>query len=298
MFGKLSKNTPLKNVLVFSLTNVGDVILTCPVIDVLLRDFPDARLTVVVGPKGRTLFEGHPRIDAVVYDKHASLLDQGRWLMNLRKTPFDAVIDLRQTALGLFIPTRWQTSFIPPSVEGHMRLEHLAKLQGIYPDAALPVPVLAIIPKPVSAIDGLGKFAVLSPGSANSAKRWPPAGFAVVADYLVESGHQIIIVGSKDEESLVASIQGRMKHAAISLAGKTDLRELAFVVSRAALVVANDSGCMHLSSYLNAPVVTMWGPSDPSRFGPWSTKAAAVQRDADIASIPPEDVISAIARLQ
>ena len=48
----------INKILVISLSNIGDVILTLPVMDILLGDFPRAKFSVVVGPKAETLFKG------------------------------------------------------------------------------------------------------------------------------------------------------------------------------------------------------------------------------------------------
>ena len=60
MCAKLLKKSKPKHILIFSLTNIGDVVLTCPVIDILRRDFPQAKMVVVVGPKAASLFLDNP----------------------------------------------------------------------------------------------------------------------------------------------------------------------------------------------------------------------------------------------
>ena len=70
MFYKLYKNSSVKNILVITLSNIGDAVLTAPVVDILLRDFPSAQLSLVLGAKTASLFEGNPRISRLhVFDK-------------------------------------------------------------------------------------------------------------------------------------------------------------------------------------------------------------------------------------
>ena len=69
MCAKLSKKSEPKRILVVSMTNIGDVVLTCPVIDILRRDFPQAKMDVVVGPKAVSLFADNPNFGVKVFDK-------------------------------------------------------------------------------------------------------------------------------------------------------------------------------------------------------------------------------------
>ena len=64
----------VKKILVISLSNIGDVVLTFPVIDILKRDFPDAQVSVVIGPKGQELLAGNPFIRSYVFNKKQSAL--------------------------------------------------------------------------------------------------------------------------------------------------------------------------------------------------------------------------------
>ena len=76
----------IKKILVMSLSNLGDIILTFPVIDILRRDFDQADLSVMVGPKGKTLLIDNPKIDHLyVYDKGMPVNNKIRWAMELRK---------------------------------------------------------------------------------------------------------------------------------------------------------------------------------------------------------------------
>ncbi len=65
MLLKKLKKLEIKNILVISLTNIGDVVLTCPVIDALIHRFPLASVSIVIGPKAQGLFEKNPYINFV-----------------------------------------------------------------------------------------------------------------------------------------------------------------------------------------------------------------------------------------
>ena len=237
MFGKLCKNSSVNNILIITLSNIGDVVLTCPVIDILLKDFPRARFTVIVGEKAKTLFASHPRIEVKVFHKKMPLFYYVLWFLNLRLRSFDLIVDLRETALGIFLPCRFRTPVVKREFKGHMRFKHLQRLKAIYPDAEIIKERLSIILKKVSSVSRLSKYVVLAPGAADQAKRWMPSGFAAVADHLVNQGFQIIFVGDRNDAQTIDGILAHMKSPGISMAGKTDLQELAFIISRAHLTV-------------------------------------------------------------
>lgn len=298
MSGKLCKNSPVKTILVFSLSNVGDVVLTASIIDILLQDFPGAKVTAIVGPKAASLFAGHPRIDVNVFDKHASWPQQWRWLQGLRRQRFDVLLDLRQTALGLFVPARFCTPFIPQSCAEHLRFKHLRRLQTVYPQADFARRRAAIVPKPVAAAAHLSDYAVIAPGAADSVKRWHTKGFAAVADALMSQGQRIVFVGAKHDAGIIQEIEQYMTLRPVSLIGQTDLRELAFVLQKANWVMTHDSGTMHLSSYLDVPTVALWGPTPVDVARPWSSKSAVVYRGNQMSMIQVEDVLNGVREIR
>src|ERR1700733_6946963 len=103
MCARLLKKSEPKRILVVSQTNIGDVVLTCPVIDILRNDFPQAKMDVVIGPKAVSLFADNPHFGVKVFDKQSSLRQKFAWFLDLHKTHYDCVVDLRRTALALFL---------------------------------------------------------------------------------------------------------------------------------------------------------------------------------------------------
>ena len=75
----ISDKTQIKRILLITLTNVGDIILTTPVIRTLKKEFPASRLDVIVGPKGREIFEFDPAVfKLIIYDKHMPISEKRR----------------------------------------------------------------------------------------------------------------------------------------------------------------------------------------------------------------------------
>ena len=109
---------------------------------------------------------------------------------------------------------------------------------------------------------------VVAPGAGSEAKRWPVENFAeVVKGLAATSSFNFAVVGDSREAPLGEKISGTDPRRAVNLAGELTLRELAALVSEAALVLSNDSACMHLGHELRRPVAAVFGPTDPEKYG-------------------------------
>ncbi len=296
MFSKLTKNSSVKEICVISLTNIGDVVLTTPVLDILLEDFPLAGLTVVVGPKARSLYGGQTRIKTVVFEKRKPFGYYMEWYKELNRTPFDVLVDLRQTFLPLFLRHQWRTPIGTTKCEEHMLQKHLRRLKTVYPQAQLFSRKQAVVPKPVAL--PFDDFIVIAPGAADTAKRWPIENFRDLIVRLSKEGAKIILVGDDRDALSLQPILDLALPGVVSMAGKTDLRELCFVLSRSKFLIAHDSGIMHLANYMEVPHVVLWGPTDQKKYGPWRSKHAVVHKGRDMSQINLKDVVNAIEQIR
>lgn len=112
------------------------------------------------------------------------------------------------------------------------------------------------------------RYAVLHPGSQLPSRRWPAERFAEVGDQLAADGLHVVLTGATQEEALVRRVRNAMRQPAIDLSGRTSLGGLAAVVSRARIVVCNDTGISHVAAAVRAPSVVIACGSDPKRWAP------------------------------
>jgi ADP-heptose:LPS heptosyltransferase len=115
---------------------------------------------------------------------------------------------------------------------------------------------------------GRGDFACLHPGGRGPTRRWDLEGFIQVARGLTERGLRVVITGVTEEQSLAAEVAGALSDQSINLAGRTTLGSLGLVLSRARLVIANDTGVSHVAAALRIPSVILSVGSDPIRWNP------------------------------
>ena len=134
--------------------------------------------------------------------------------------------------------------------------------------ADFPPPDVSWLPR--SPADLPQRYALLVPGAAPSrpAKRWPAEKYAMLARHLADRGVTPVVIGGKTEADLGALIT-LICPTAIDLTGRTSLGELYDLAARAAVVVGNDTGPMHLAAVSGAPSLVLFGPdSDPSITAP------------------------------
>lgn len=119
-------------------------------------------------------------------------------------------------------------------------------------------------------------YAVIVPGARWKTKRWQPEKFAELASLLPLAS---VVVGSKSDMETAAEIVSLSQGKAMSLAGKTDLKELVEIMRRARFVVTNDSGPMHIAAALGIQVFAIFGPTDPVRTGPYGKGHTIIRAD-------------------
>ncbi len=145
-------------------------------------------------------------------------------------------------------------------------------------------------------------IALIAPGAGWGAKRWPPQRYADVACGLADRGMRVLVNSGPGEEALAAPIVAAAQ--AIPLAVR--LPQLIALTRRITLCVGGDTGPIHLASALGRPVVGIYGPTDPSRNGPFGTHATVLRSpgsrrdhsrreapDPGLLTIAPADVLRA-----
>ena len=124
----------------------------------------------------------------------------------------------------------------------------------------------------------------IHPGSGAPIKNWPAAGWHTVGNALAQSEHvYFLVTAGPAEQQLAQEVAAGLPQARTRLAGDTTLGVLAALYARCALVMGPDSGPLHLAVAVGTPSVTLYGASDPARFGPWGP---AARHRTVVSSIP------------
>ena len=286
---KIDRNK-IKRILFISLSNVGDIILTTPVLKVLSESFPEARLDIMVGPKGGELFKHHPAVfKVIIYDKHIPVRNKQRLIKKLRKVKYDLIIDMRNSLFPILLGAKYRTSPIhnAPRLIRHKKQQHLWKLSaiGLYVADApffvhIPPEDDDYIKKTMMELDGNKPIIAISPGAKSEIKRWTKEGFTELTNQLMEEfDAQVLMVGDGPDSYLIKDIMLSMKNEVMDLSGKTTLCQLAALLKRCDLLITNDSAPLHIAEAVGAKVLAIFGPTDSEVYGPRGEKSRVVRKD-------------------
>jgi heptosyltransferase I len=149
---------------------------------------------------------------------------------------------------------------------------------------------------------------LINPGAGWGAKRWPIERYAAVAQALINRGLRVFVNAGPGEELLADAIAQATGGQATPLT--CTLPQLIALSRRIALAIAGDTGPLHLASALGRPVVGIYGPTDPSRNGPFGTRFQVLRSpesrrdhtrheapEAGLLTIEPADVLAAADKL-
>ena len=265
-----------KNILLITLSNIGDVILTTPVLMSLAARFPRHRMTVVAGPRAKGILEGSRFVDRlVIYDKAASLKDKIRFLKELRKVSYEVVVDLKNSAIPFLVSCRKRSPIFRVFKKSIARERHLEVLermglgvQNIPPfdfcnerEEAVVFSILKQHQIPVEQ-----DWIAVAPMAASELKTWPLEYFQqVIAGLVRETPYSVFLLGGEREAKLMALLAEAAPHRVFNLGGLTSLRESAALIRQSRLLLANDSSAGHFGFEMNHPSVVLFGPTDPKK---------------------------------
>ncbi|MBF0413001.1 MAG: glycosyltransferase family 9 protein [Desulfamplus sp.] len=284
-------------ILIIKPSAFGDIVHTLPFLNALKRCYPNSQIDWVVADGLHKFLEGHAMINRLW------VIKKDRWkrlkylkstfreirelAIGLKKEKYDAAVDLSGIlrsglitfASGARIKLGFEESdegsplFYSHKIKGDMtthavdRYLKLAKALDCptdiiaYPFAPFDEnpPILNELPK---------EYAVISPSAGKPANQWHASRFGELASMLPLKS--VIISGSSRSD--LATVREVVEHSngnAISIAGRTGLKELIPVISKAKYFITNDTGPMHVAAAVNVPVFAIFGPANPARTGPY-----------------------------
>ncbi|GMB01276.1 lipopolysaccharide heptosyltransferase II [Pelosinus sp. IPA-1] len=295
-----------KNILIVKLSAIGDVIHALPVSYALKQTYPDARITWVVEKPAYDLLTNNPYIDEIIiFDKPkfkslTGLLSNGyKFSQQLKARNFDLAIDLqglfKSAAISylsgapqrlVYCNARELSDKIGQPICGDHQHGHIvdryldvASYLGCKIDNVIfPVNIIELEARKAENIAnhaGLkleNPYVVLASGTNWPSKCWPITHFAQLADKLYDNNIIPVIIGGPNDQLLAEEIISKAKIPPIDLTGKTSLKQLAYIIKKSKAFVGGDTGPMHLAVAVGTSVVTMFGPTDPKRNGPYGEK--------------------------
>ena len=277
----------------------GDLLLTTPALRALRAALPAARIDVLVSRGLGSLLEGNPDVTRAIEFDRKSLRSQIALYLKLARGGYDAAIDLvsnprsawmaaitrARVRAGTDIPGRsWAyTVSVPREHEGarggaprYAPEAALALLRALgVSDRGLHL-TLQVSPRAEQVVEGwlraegiaAGPLLACLPAGSWPSKTWIPERFARAMDALASDGAgEVVWLWGPGERALAESCRALMRSPS-RLAPAMGWQELAALLRRSALLVANDSGPKHVAVALGVPTVTVFGPTHPGTWHP------------------------------
>lgn len=127
--------------------------------------------------------------------------------------------------------------------------------------------------KPLIAINPMARW---------KTKLWETESFAALADRLCEElSCQIVFTGSVQDRAVIEEISEMMRERPTNLAGRTTLKELAYLYSVCDVLITTDTGPMHIAAAMGCRVIALFGPTDPLRTGPYGREHHVIRTDME-----------------
>ncbi len=309
-----SHQTPVRKILFIKFWGIGSIVLSEPSLRWLRSRYPEAELHYLTLERNRALFTLVPSIatlHTLTFGGAWSLfLETARLLGRLRREDFDLVFDAEffVNFSGLIAhlsapacvigfarerapKTQLQDVSIPFHEDAHtcQQFLNLVRQRGTEQSRSLR-PMLTLDESSDSFLQTLleGRiYAVMNINASPLAveRRWPRERFTQLGTALLEFyPFDLVLIGSPSEAAYVAPLAQALERRhptgrVWNWAGLLDLRELARLLKDALVLISNDSGPIHLASAFDVPVVGLYGPETPVRYGPLSSRQRVLYED-------------------
>lgn len=290
-------------------SSLGDVVFALAAVDRLRAAEPSAEIAFVVDDRFASVARAHPGIDEVLaYPRTAGLAAALRFRRGLARRAFDAVVDLQGNVKSAFLLTAlaapvkvgfaagsgrngshlFVNERVTPPPEARHRVDRfLSLLTPLGIEARREPPTPLTLPeearaRAAAALAPAGAMTkvLLHPGTSafGLLKRWEPSRFGRLAKQLaIVPGAASFVSGAPWERALVEEAVEAACGAAVGVNELTGPLDVAALAERADLVVAADTGPLHLANRMGTPVVGLFGPKDPAVYGPAFEPSAVVR---------------------
>ncbi|HEX2962381.1 MAG TPA: glycosyltransferase family 9 protein [Ignavibacteriales bacterium] len=284
----------VKKILCIKLRGIGDVILSTVVLDNLKKEFPEAQIDYLTEAPSKAALEGLPFLNEVL------ILDRKKGLsaiLDVRRKKYDLVLDFYtnpRTALITFLSgSRYRAGFpykgrsyaynlLGPAERDkfHAADLHLQFLKDLDLSSELRDLHFSLGNGDLEFADNFFKtnfksndFVVgLSPSGGWPSKKCDPVKFAEIGDEIARrlSAKILIIWGPGDK--IEAFRTKELMKTEVVMAPPTDIRQMGSLMKKCRMLIANDSGPMHMATALKVPVLSLHGPTNPRLQGPYGER--------------------------
>ena len=285
---------PPTSICILRLSAIGDVCHAIACVQSIQRQWPETKITWVCGTLEAQLLQHVPNINVISFDKNAGFKAYLNLRNQLKNIKFDALLHmqsaLRASFASLMIKAKYKIGFDkarakdgqwlftsqkidPPTSEhvldGFMAFAKKLGVQELKVRWDINIPV-ASEQKAKNLIQQKATF-LICPAASKAYKNWTCDGYIEIAKHAIKQGFQVFICGAPTplEQQIAEKIVNETNQQAISLIGKTSLIELLALIKEANLILAPDTGPMHMATMVNTPAIGLYAHHNPKRTGPY-----------------------------
>lgn len=267
--------------LFITLSNVGDALLTTPVLQ-FLHEY-DATATIdIVGDERSSMLFRHCPYRGEIYHKQKKRLLRGvpALVAALRHKRYDLVVDLRTAFLAYLVRAEKRLARSSRDKRLHAVEKHFSTIATIAGDREIPPTALWLTPAERDYADEVcrrlpgQRWLCIGPGANWERKIWPAENYARAANELSDRFDALALLGSEADNRHAQTLAQNVGLPCLNLCGQTTLLQAAAVLERMTLFLGNDSGLGHIAAALATPSFILFGPGHPERYHPWGPHAA------------------------
>jgi len=298
--------SPPESICVVRLSHIGDTCHALAVVRAIQDTWPETHLTWIIGKTEASLMGDVPGIEFIIFDKHKGWRAYRDIRTQLRGKRFDIALcmhaSMRANGIYLMIdsPVRlgydvarardFQWLFTNRRIDAGQHEHVLEAMMGFARHIGVPRRKLRWdIPLSTAHRDfarrhtaGDQPVVVISPCSTQRARNfrnWSAENYAAAANYAHKKyGCKIILTGGPSalEREYGRKIEDLAGAGTVNLIGKTNLKELLAVIDAANVLIAPDSGPVHMATAVGTPVIGLYATSNPERSGPYLSRDLTV----------------------
>ena len=279
-----------KKFLIIRLGSIGDVILTTPLIRCLRAKYPESRIDFLIKKEFEVVLSQNPHLSNILtFNKNTGKGELSRLHKLIKQTHYSHIFDIQRNIRSVSLTVgsgaivsgfskkllerdlliRFGINIykeIKPvylryfEAASNLGVEYDCKGTEVFPSADETLKVAEILEH--NNISAGSQYLVVAPGAQWENKRWTTEGYTIAADSFSEkTGARVVLAGGPGDVEICERVQSLMHQPAIDLSGKLSLMGSASLLSKAAMVFTNDTGMLHLSQAVKAPVVAVFGPT-------------------------------------
>jgi len=300
--------TTINSICILRLSALGDISHTLPVFHTIRKEWPNTKITWIIGKVEYELVKGLEDVEFIVFDKNLGFNAYRDIKKKLKNREFDILLhmqmSLRASLVSLLIKAKIKIGFDKKRAKDaqwlftNKKIKHESNQHVIDSFFGFTKAIgikkrhykwdIPISDKEIKNSNNIfkarKKYIIISPCSSKAYRNWTVEGYSAIADYISESYNMDIILSggnSAIEQHYATEIMASAHCTPINLVGKTTVKELLHIIKNAEFIISPDSGPAHFATAVQTPVIGLYATTNPDRARPYLSAETTVNKYPD-----------------